>query len=71
MKYLYSFVVWPDPGHGGHTEALFDYFRVFRRRTEMAFTPEEYKTFVEGLERAGYLLHEVRRRPDTAWESVP
>jgi hypothetical protein len=62
MKYVYSFVVWPDETWN-FDHAVYEYFRVFRRRTEMHFTEEEFRRFRSGMEHHGLTLREVTRRP--------
>lgn len=69
MKYVYSFVVWPDETWT-HPRALFDYFRVFRRRTELTFTEPEFEQFRSEMGRAGYTLRECTRRPEVEPEPV-
>lgn len=62
VKYVYSFVVWPDETWD-FDKAVFDYFRVFRRRVEMHFTEEEFERFRSGMGHHGLTLREVTRRP--------
>lgn len=69
MKYIYSFVVWPDETWN-HPRALFDYFRVFQGRTEMHFTPEKFERFRSEMGHAGFTIRECMRRPLVEWEVV-
>ena len=69
MKYVYSFVVWPDETWD-FDRAVFDYFRVFRRRTEMHLTEEEFERFRSGMGHHGLTLREVTRRLDVEPEPV-
>jgi len=69
MKYVYSFVVWPDETWD-HPRALFDYFRVFRRRTEMTIGEAEFERFRSEMGHAGFTLREATRRPDVEPEPV-
>ena len=62
MKYVYSFVVWPDEDWGWDP-AVFNYFHVFRRRTEMYFTEKEFEQFRSGMGNDGLTLRECTRRP--------
>jgi hypothetical protein len=68
-KYLYSFVVWPSEGFP-HSRALFTYFRVFRRRTEMRLTEAEWEAFRSEMTSDGFSLREVTRVPFVEPESV-
>ncbi len=69
MKYVYSFVVWPNEVFP-HTRSLFDYFRTFRRRTEMYFTKAEFEDFRSDLIQDGFTLREVTRTPYALPENV-
>ena len=60
MKYVYSFVVWPDETWG-FDRSVFDFFRIFRRRTEMHFTEEDFERFRSGMGHSGLTLREVTR----------
>ncbi len=62
MKYTYSFVVWPDETWD-FDRAVYDYFRVFRRRVEMHFTEDEFERFRSGMGHHGFTLREVTRVP--------
>ena len=68
-RYVYAFVVWPDEA-GDFDRAVFDYFRVFRRRVEMHFTAKGFERFRSGMGRHGLTLREVTRRPDVEPEIV-
>lgn len=70
MRYVYSFVVWPSEGFPWNL-AVFDYFRAFRRRTEMHFTEEGWDRFRAGMTTDGFSLREVTRTPQVERESVP
>jgi hypothetical protein len=69
MKYIYSFVVWPDEGWK-FDPAVYAYFRVFRKRTEMHFTDEEFERFRSGMGHHGLTLREVARVPYVKPENV-
>ena len=69
MKYVYSFVAWPDETWK-FDRAVYDYFRVFRRRTEMHFTEAEFERFRSGMGHHGLTLREVTRRLDVEPEPV-
>jgi hypothetical protein len=69
VSYVYSFVVWPDETWD-FDRAVYDYFRVFRRRTEMHFTADEFERFRSGMGHHGFTLREVTRRPDVEPEAV-
>lgn len=60
MTYIYSFVIWPDETCD-FTKSLFRYFRVFRKRTEMTMTEEQFKEFKLELEHDGFSLRECTR----------
>jgi hypothetical protein len=69
VKYVYSFVVWPDETRN-FNRVLFDYFRVFRRRTEMHFTEADFERFRKEMLLDGFTLREVSRVPYIEPESV-
>jgi hypothetical protein len=69
MKYIYSFVVWPDE-QGTFERSLFDYFRIFRHRTEMHFTQSEFERFRKEMLLDGFTLREVSRVTYIEPESV-
>lgn len=69
MKYVYSFVVCPE-ARCDFGRAICNYFRVFRRRTEMHFTEEEFSLFIWEMEGDGFTLKEVIRRPYVEPEQV-
>jgi hypothetical protein len=62
MKYVYSFVPWPDETWE-FDRAVYDLFRVFTRRVEMHFTAEGFERFRSDLSHHGFTLREVTRRP--------
>lgn len=70
MKYTYSFVVWPDETWDSWPRAVFDYFQVFRYRTEMRFTEEEFERFRSEMGHAGFTLRECTRTPHVEPEPV-
>jgi hypothetical protein len=61
MPYIYSFVVWPDETwkHGG---AMYTYFKLFHRRTEMRFTQEDFEKFRSDMGHYGFILREIERQ---------
>jgi len=69
MAYKYSFVVWPDETWN-FDKAVYHYFRIFRRRTEMAFTEDEFERFRSGMGHHGLTLREVTRVLAVEPESV-
>lgn len=69
VVYLYSFVVWPSETWG-FDRAVYDYFRVFRHRTEMRFTEEAFERFRSGMGHHGLTLRELTRLPYVEPESI-
>ena len=69
-EYVYSFVVWPNETYEAHPQALFDYFRKFRRCTEMIFTEDGFRKFRAEMASAGFRLAECIRRPNFPLEPV-
>jgi hypothetical protein len=69
VKYVYSFVVWPDETWD-FDRAVFDLFRVLTARVEMHFTEQEFETFRSRLSHHGLTIREVTRRPYVQPESV-
>jgi hypothetical protein len=69
MKYVYSFVVWPDETWD-FDRAVFDLFNVLTGRVEMQFTAEDFERFRSRLSHHGFTLREVTRRPHVQPEPV-
>jgi hypothetical protein len=69
MKYVYSFVVWPDETWN-FDRAVYDLFRVLTSRVEMHFTEGEFERFRSALSHHGLTLREATRRPYVRPESV-
>ena len=69
MQYLYAFVVWPDETWTWD-RAVFDFFRIKRRRVEMQFTQTDFERFRSGLAHHGLTLREVTLRPHALPEPV-
>lgn len=70
MKYVYTFVPWPDETWD-FDRAVFDLFRGLTiKRLEMQFTHEEFERFRSTLSHHGITLREVQRRPWVKPESV-
>jgi hypothetical protein len=69
MKYVYSFVTWPDETWG-FDRAVFDLFKVLTARVEMQFTERDFELFRSRLSHHGLTLREVTRRPFVQPEPV-
>ena len=69
MKYVYTFSVWPDETWG-FDRAIFDVFRLMRRRVAMPFTEEEFEAFRSQLGRHGFTLRGITRVPECDPEPV-
>lgn len=69
MKYVYSFVAWPDETWK-FERAMYELFRMLNMRIEMDLTEEEFERFRSSLSHHGITLRECSRRPYAEEETV-